>query len=152
MKIMVIGYSGSGKSTLARYLGKKYQTPVLHLDHIFWLPGWKERPREEMKKIVTRFLDSHTSWIIDGNYRKTEYERRLAEADRIICRSIAFLVCTGYGNAIKNIGEERDGIWGMGVWKSWIGNLFNGFFGKEEMRRTGQHTRRFRKDILERFL
>ncbi len=68
------------------------------------------------------------------------------------CRSIAFLVCTGYGNAIKNIGEERDGIWGMGVWKSWIGNLFNGFFGKEEMRRTGQHTRRFRKDILERFL
>ena len=41
MKIMVIGYSGSGKSTLAEYLGKKYQIPILHLDHIFWLPGWE---------------------------------------------------------------------------------------------------------------
>ena len=93
MKIMVIGYSGSGKSTLAEYLGKKYEIPILHLDHIFWLPGWKERPREEMKKIVTRFLDSHTSWIIDGNYRKTEYERRLAEADRIIFLSFHRLSC-----------------------------------------------------------
>ncbi len=51
MKIMVIGYSGSGKSTLAEYLGKKYEIPILHLDHIFWLPGWKSRSREEMQRI-----------------------------------------------------------------------------------------------------
>ena len=47
MKILIMGYSGSGKSTLAGYLGKKYGIPVLHLDHVFWLPGWKARPREE---------------------------------------------------------------------------------------------------------
>lgn len=93
MKIMIIGYSGSGKSTLARYLGKKYQAPVLHLDHVFWLPGWRERPREEMHKIVTHFLNSHSSWIIDGNYRKTGYERRLAEADRIIFLSFNRFSC-----------------------------------------------------------
>lgn len=84
MKIMVIGYSGSGKSTLARSLGKKYHLPVLHLDHVFWLPGWQSRPREEMQRIVARFLDSNTSWVIDGNYFKTEYTRRLTEADQVI--------------------------------------------------------------------
>lgn len=84
MKIMVIGYCGSGKSTLARSLGKKYHLPVLHLDHVFWLPGWQSRPREEMQRIVARFLDSNTSWVIDGNYFKTEYTRRLTEADQVI--------------------------------------------------------------------
>ena len=84
MKIMVIGYSGSGKSTLAEYLGKKYQIPILHLDHIFWLPGWEARPREEMREMVACFMDEHSSWVIDGNYTKTEYNRRLGEADRII--------------------------------------------------------------------
>ena len=43
MKIAVIGYSGSGKSTLAKFLGEKYDIPVLHFDRIHWLPGWNER-------------------------------------------------------------------------------------------------------------
>lgn len=29
-------------------------------------------------------MDRNASWVIDGNYRKLEYERRLQEADRII--------------------------------------------------------------------
>lgn len=81
---MVIGYSGSGKSTLAKYLKKKYQIPVLHLDQLFWLPGWEARPREEMQDMVARFMDTHSSWVIEGNYSKTEYVRRLEEADRIV--------------------------------------------------------------------
>lgn len=93
MKIMVIGYSGSGKSTLAEYLGKKYEIPILHLDHIFWLPGWKSRSREEMQRIVARFLKHHNSWVIDGNYTKTEYEHRLAQADRIIFLSFNRFSC-----------------------------------------------------------
>lgn len=84
MKIVVMGYSGSGKSTLAGYLGKKYGVPVLHMDHIFWLPGWVERSREEMGEMVRQFMDSHSAWVIDGNYTKAEYRRRLEEADRII--------------------------------------------------------------------
>lgn len=34
MKIAVMGYSGSGKSTLAKFLGEKYNVPVLHFDRI----------------------------------------------------------------------------------------------------------------------
>lgn len=84
MKIVIVGYSGSGKSTLARKLGKQYQTEVLHLDMVHHLPHWKERNLEEEKKIVQQFLDQHSSWVIDGNYFKLSYDRRLAEADIII--------------------------------------------------------------------
>lgn len=93
MKIMVIGYSGSGKSTLAGILGRRYHIPVLHLDHVFWLPGWKSRSRDEVRRIVARFMDIHTSWVIDGNYTHAEYERRLAEADRIIFLSFNRFSC-----------------------------------------------------------
>ena len=84
MKIVVNGYSGSGKSTLARRLGKLYQIPVLHLDTVHWLPGWEEKAEEQERSEVRAFMDRNASWVIDGNYRKLEYERRLQEADRII--------------------------------------------------------------------
>lgn len=84
MKIMVIGYSGSGKSTLASFLGKYYNLPVLFLDTVQWLPGWNERCFEEKDQIVKKFLDEHDQWVIDGNYQKLSFERRLEEADQII--------------------------------------------------------------------
>ena len=84
MKIAVIGYSGAGKSTLARALGERYHADVLHLDSVHFLPGWEERKREDEQRIVSDFLDTHDAWVIDGNYTKLSYERRLEEADRII--------------------------------------------------------------------
>lgn len=84
MKIAIIGYSGSGKSTLAEKLGKKYNIEALYLDTVHWLPGWKERGREEEIDIVGEFLDSHNGWVIDGNYSKVYFERRMEEADMII--------------------------------------------------------------------
>ena len=84
MKIAIIGYSGSGKSTLARELGKRYGAEVLHLDTVHFLPGWVERQAEDEQRIVEEFLDTHDAWVIDGNYRKLSYERRMKEADIII--------------------------------------------------------------------
>lgn len=84
MKIAIMGYSGSGKSTLARELGALYGADVLHFDSIHFLPGWEVRSAEEKKKITEEFLNTHESWIIDGNYSKLSYERRLEEADEII--------------------------------------------------------------------
>ncbi len=84
MKIAIVGYSGSGKSTLARELAKIYQTDILHFDTVHFLPNWKIRDKEEKKRITKDFLDTHNSWIIDGNYSKLFYERRMAEADVII--------------------------------------------------------------------
>ena len=84
MKIAIIGYSGSGKSTLARYLAEKYKIPVLHFDTVQFLPGWEIRPEEEKAAITKAFLDANDAWVIDGNYSKLSYERRMEEADVII--------------------------------------------------------------------
>ena len=83
MKIAILGFSGSGKSTLAQTLGDITGAPVLHLDTVQFLPNWQVREAEEKQRLVEDFLDSHPSWIIDGNYRKLSYERRLKEADVI---------------------------------------------------------------------
>lgn len=92
MKIAVIGYSGAGKSTLARVLGERRGIPVLHMDRVHWAPGWQERDRGEAHRLVHEFMEQ-PAWIIDGNYTKFEYERRLKEADEIIILSFSRLDC-----------------------------------------------------------
>lgn len=93
MKAIIIGYSGSGKSSLAGYLGNKYDIPVLYLDKVHWLSGWRERNTDESVLIVEKFLNCNSEWIIDGNYRKLLYERRLKEADIIIFMNFNRIVC-----------------------------------------------------------
>ena len=84
MKIAIIGHSGSGKSTLARKLSEKYDLPVLHFDAVQFRPNWEIRPQAS-KEIMTKvFLDLHSSWVIDGNYSKLYYPRRMEEADVIV--------------------------------------------------------------------
>ena len=84
MKIAIMGYSGSGKSTLARKLAALYHTDVLHFDSVQFLPNWEVRSAEEKKKITEDFLNTHDAWVIDGNYSKLCYERRIEEADEIV--------------------------------------------------------------------
>ena len=94
MKIAILGTSGSGKSTLAKRLGERYSLPVLHMDTVHFLPGWVERPFAEEEAIVRQFLDENAGgWVIDGNYSKTCYARRLKEADKIIVLWFSPLVC-----------------------------------------------------------
>ena len=95
MKIAVVGYSGSGKSTLARRLGQIYNIDVLHFDAVHFLPDWEIRNKKEKEKITKDFLDSHESWIIDGNYSKLFYERRMEEADLIIILLFNRFACLG---------------------------------------------------------
>ena len=93
MKIAILGTSGSGKSTLAKQLGEQCGAPVLHLDAVHFLPGWVERTPEEEKTILSRFLDEHDSWVIDGNYTGNCYARRLEEADQILVLWFDRFVC-----------------------------------------------------------
>ena len=93
MKIAIIGHSGSGKSTLARKLSEKYDLPVLHFDTVQFRPGWEIRPQAS-KEIMTKvFLDLHSDWVIDGNYSKLSYERRMEEADVIVVMLFNRLNC-----------------------------------------------------------
>lgn len=92
-KIVILGYSGSGKSTLAQELGQRYGCEVLHLDCVHWVAGWKEREKDEKTKMVSDFLDSHDSWVIDGNYKSVCYERRMEESTQIIFLDFPIHIC-----------------------------------------------------------
>ena len=84
MKIAVLGYSGSGKSTLARLLAEKYQVDALHFDRVQFLPGWVIRCDAEKTRLTEEFLNTHDAWVIDGNYGRFFFDRRMEEADEII--------------------------------------------------------------------
>ena len=84
MKIAIIGFSGSGKSTLSRKLSEYYNLPVLHIDTVHHLPGWNHRELDDELTIMDEFLNSNDGWVIDGNYFKLSFERRMEEADVII--------------------------------------------------------------------
>ena len=65
-RVLVIGCSGSGKSTLAQALAQKRDLPYISMDReIFWLPGWRMRPREEVLARLRRVL-AEKRWILDG--------------------------------------------------------------------------------------
>lgn len=93
MKTAVIGYSGSGKSTLAAKLAQQQGLTALHVDTVFWLPGWQHRDRPEMRKILEEYMNSHAEWVIDGNYSRILFERRVEEADQIILMQFSALAC-----------------------------------------------------------
>ncbi len=95
MKIAIIGYSGCGKSSLAEALEEKLNLPVLYLDTVHHLPGWKARDRAETSQIVGEFLDKHseTGWIIDSTYRRHHFARRMEEADVILLLRFRRLAC-----------------------------------------------------------
>ena len=65
-RVLVIGCSGSGKSTLARKLADRLALPYVSMDReIFWLPGWRSRPRAEaLARLEAVVADER--WIIDG--------------------------------------------------------------------------------------
>lgn len=81
-RILLIGCGGSGKSTLARRLGIATGLPVVHLDQLFWQPGWQESSREEFDAALSQWLQ-RDRWIIDGNYDRT-LPKRLQRCDAVI--------------------------------------------------------------------
>ena len=108
MRIAIVGYSGSGKSTLAGAFGRALEIPVLHMDTVHWLPNWQERPKEERAAIVRRFLDTHSDWVIDGNYSGVFYDERMEKADRIIFMNFNRFTCLYRAWKRKNIYKGRN--------------------------------------------
>jgi adenylate kinase family enzyme len=66
-RIVVTGPAGAGKSRLARELGERLGIPVLHLDTMFWGPGWAPTPHEEWEAVQRRQLAAE-AWIVDSQF------------------------------------------------------------------------------------
>ena len=90
-RIIILGCSGSGKSTFARALGAALNRPVIHLDNLYWKPGWVETPRPEFSELQRELVQGEM-WIIDGNYSAT-LDIRLEAADTILYFDLPRRVC-----------------------------------------------------------
>ena len=111
-RIMIIGCGGSGKSTLAQQLGQKLGLPVIHLDKLFWTPGWVSVPKEEFDRVHADAV-SKEKWIIDGNFDRT-IPVRLKRCDTVIYLDFSRFAClmgvlkrlvTTYGKVRPDMGE-----------------------------------------------
>ena len=111
-RIVIIGCGGAGKSTLARQLGEKLDIPVIHLDKLFWKPGWVEMPNEEFDLLHQQQIEKDR-WIIDGNFNRT-MPQRIARCDTVIyldfsrfacLRGVLKRVLTTYGTVRPDMGE-----------------------------------------------
>jgi adenylate kinase family enzyme len=81
-RILVFGPSGAGKSTLARHIGARLGIPVVHLDMIYWNPGWVPVEREPFRERVAEAA-AGDAWVMDGNYTN-HLDLRLPRAQAVI--------------------------------------------------------------------
>ena len=109
---MIIGCGGAGKSTLARQLGEKTGLPVVHLDKLFWRPGWEHISREEFDRLHREALMGE-KWILDGNFDRT-MEERMRYCDTVVYLDFSRFAClfgvakrilTTYGKVRPDMGE-----------------------------------------------
>ena len=82
-RVVILGCSGAGKSTFARALGSRLGLPVVHLDALFWQPGWKEPDNQAFRAAVASAI-AGDAWISDGNYVSRTFDLRLPRADTVI--------------------------------------------------------------------
>jgi adenylate kinase family enzyme len=90
-KVLVIGSSGAGKSVFAARLAERTGLPLIHLDAIYWKPGWVKSPKDEWARTVDELL-ARDRWVMDGNYAGTQ-DRRLAACDTAVFLDLPRAVC-----------------------------------------------------------
>lgn len=81
-RVAIVGPGGAGKSTFADQLGRRLAIPVVHLDELYWRPGWVETPRQEWVRVQGELV-AGDRWVLDGNYGGT-FDVRFARADTVI--------------------------------------------------------------------
>ena len=107
-RIMIIGGCGAGKSTLSKKLGAQLRLPVIHLDQLYWQPGWQEVEDTIFDERLTIAL-MEPKWIMDGNFGRT-LPQRLVACDTIIYLDYSRIKCL-YGvmkRVITTYGKTRD--------------------------------------------
>lgn len=75
----------------ARDLAARLDVPVVHLDPLFWRPGWVETPQEEWRA-TQEMLVAADAWVIEGNHAPT-LDVRLRAADTLVMLDRNRAVC-----------------------------------------------------------
>jgi hypothetical protein len=71
-RVWVVGHCGTGKTTTARRMAEKLGALHVDLDELHWLPGWTERPNDEMLAMLVEQLGAAPEgrWVVSGNYSR----------------------------------------------------------------------------------
>ena len=106
-RVIIIGCGGAGKSTLAQKMGQKTGLPVVHLDKLFWKPGWVESTEAEIDEKIRQEMEK-PRWIMDGNYNRT-MQQRMARCDTVIYLDFSRAACLWgvFRRVITNYGKVR---------------------------------------------
>jgi adenylate kinase family enzyme len=90
-RILVIGSGGSGKTTVAKQIAHRLDLPLVHLDALYWQPGWHATEKSAWEATV-RELVAAPRWVMDGNYGGT-LDLRLARCDTVVFLDLPRVVC-----------------------------------------------------------
>ncbi len=106
-RVLILGCSGAGKSTLARRLGEMTGLPVVHLDQLYWRPGWVEPEREQWLSSLARALQCD-AWIMDGHFGSS-ISMRLEAADTVILFDFPTTICIRrvLTRVLRSLGKTR---------------------------------------------
>jgi len=106
-RVAIVGCSGGGKSTLARALGARLGLPVIHLDALFWKPGWIESDPDEFRAALDGAVSTER-WVSDGNFTRAS-ALRFARADTVIWIELPRMVCLwrALRRALLGFGRSR---------------------------------------------
>ena len=91
-RIVILGNAGSGKSTLARRIGERLRLPVVHLDKLFWGPGWS-KPETKVFRARVGAAVAGAGWVCEGNYYWQTFDLRLPKADLVVWLNTPRITC-----------------------------------------------------------
>jgi adenylate kinase family enzyme len=106
-RIAIVGCSGGGKSTLARAVGERLGLPVVHMDTLFWKPGWVESDADSFRVLVDEAAATER-WVMDGGF--VSYSAvRFARADTVIWVDRPMWLCLwrAFARMLLNFGHSR---------------------------------------------
>jgi adenylate kinase family enzyme len=90
-RVLIIGSGGAGKSTLAAHIARSLHLPLIHLDALYWHPGWRPTPKAEWEEVIAHHI-AGPRWVMDGNYSGT-LDLRLARCDTVVFLDLPRAVC-----------------------------------------------------------